>query len=386
MPAFGQFFQWQFTIGGLPLTDGKLFHYIAGTSDNKDVWAERDRISALAQPLPSDADGIFSGYGDGLYKMVLTESDGLTVIDTWDDVNIVANDARGVGAAVASASALILGDDGDVFHVTGTETIETIVGNQSLVTLVFDDVLTLTYSASLLLNGGVDFLTTSGSVKQFINEGSGGVWREVASPFDTSVVDIKIKKATPLVRYKGTEGSGEEYAVGEDSGNWAVWYNAGTETTPVWNGRISYVKATTLWTMTGHVTVTGNINSPTIVTPTIASFVNSTHTHLNTAGGGLLGAASVGTTQLKVSAGTYTTGSIQDDVGAISTFTVTGTRIGDFTIDPSTANGGTCHLEQIHVPQEGSVTTTWQLTVDSDGAGAGTTTYTVTWSILGTVS
>ena len=287
MPAFGQFFQWQFTIDGLPLTDGKLFHYIAGTSDNKNVWAERDRISALAQPLPSDADGIFSGYGDGLYKMVLTESDGLTVINTWDDVNIVANDARGVGAAVASASSLILGDDGDVFHVTGTETIDTIVGNQSLVTLVFDDVLTLTYSASLLLDGGVDFLTASGSVKQFINEGSGGVWREVASPLDTIVGDIKIKKDTPLVRFKGTGGSGEEYAVGENLGNWAVWLNAGTEAVPVWSGRIAYAKATTLWTLTGDVTITGDIIS-NFNSPTIISFANATHDHGSAASGGAI--------------------------------------------------------------------------------------------------
>lgn len=386
MPAFGQFFQWQFTIDGLPLTDGKLFHYIAGTSTDKNIWAERDRTTPVAQPLESNGDGIFSGYGDGLYKFVLTESDGTTVIVTWDNVSIVANDARGVGAAVASSTELILGDDGDVFHVTGTETIETIVGNQSLVTLVFDDVLTLTHSSQLLLNGSVNFLTASGSVKQFINEGSGGVWREVASPLDTLVGDVKIKKDTPLVRFKSTVGSGTEYAAGENSGNWAVWINTNTEASPVWSGRISYTNATTLWTLTGHVTITGNVNSPTLVTPTIASFVNATHTHLAGSSGGLLGTNSVGTTQIKVTAGSHTSGSITDNVGGTSTFSVTGMRISGFVINPSTATGGTCHLDQIHANNDTSAAETWKLTVDNDGTGGGTTTYTITWSILGTVS
>lgn len=386
MPAFGQFFQWQFTVDGLPLTDGKLYHYIAGTSTLKNIWAERDRLNDREQPLDSDADGIFSGYGDGLYKMVLTESDGSTVIATWDEVSIIEADARGIGTAIASATELITGDDGDVFHVTGTETIETIVGNQSILTLVFDDVLTLTHSASLLLTGSVDFLTSAGSVKQFINEGSGGVWREIGSPLDTLVGDIKIKKDTPLVRWKSTVGSGTEYAAGENLGNWAVWINTGTESSPVWSGKISYTNATTLWTLTGNVTITGNLASPTIVTPTIASFTNATHTHLNAAGGGLLGTASVGTAQVKLTAASHVTGSITDNVGGSETFSVTGTRVTGFVIDPSSSVGGTCHLEQIHVNNNGTAAETWQLTIDNDGTGGGTTTYTVSWSILGTVS
>lgn len=70
---------------------------------------------------------------------------------------------------------------------------------------------------------------------------------------------------------------------------------------------------------TGTTTATGSgdvvlSSSPTITTPTIASFVNSSHTHLNAAGGGTLDAAAIGSGTLPVARGgtgvTVSTGTV----------------------------------------------------------------------------
>lgn len=67
---------------------------------------------------------------------------------------------------------------------------------------------------------------------------------------------------------------------------------------------------------TGTTTSTGTgatvlSNSPTIVTPTIASFANATHDHSNAAGGGSLGSDAVSTNNIQNSA--VTTAKIADD-------------------------------------------------------------------------
>lgn len=100
------------------------------------------------------------------------------------------------GADVASASALTLGDDGNYFDITGTATITSIAskGVGTVVTLHFDDALTLTYHATnLILPGNVDLITSAGDELTFIEYTSGG-WRCVG------YVDASITGTGNMVR------------------------------------------------------------------------------------------------------------------------------------------------------------------------------------------
>ena len=83
------------------------------------------------------------------------------------------------GADVASASAVTLGSDGNIFDITGTTTITTIgtLGLGTVITLHFDGVLTLTSSANaLVLPESNDILTAAGDEATFY-EYSTGWWR-----------------------------------------------------------------------------------------------------------------------------------------------------------------------------------------------------------------
>lgn len=86
------------------------------------------------------------------------------------------------GASIASAAALTLGTDGDMFHVTGTTQITSIntPTRQTLVLLIFDGTLILTHhGTNLVLKGDVNYTTLAGDVFLFAHEGS-GQFREVS--------------------------------------------------------------------------------------------------------------------------------------------------------------------------------------------------------------
>ena len=376
MASFAQFIErGPFFIGGNIVTDYKLYHYVAGTTSLLDLWTDRAKSSTTAQPLLADANGLFSAYGDGLYKFVLKTAAETTVY-TWDNVSIIDQDVIGEGAALASAATLVLGTDGNFFHVTGTTEISAISGDIHRVTLVFDGILNLAHSGNLFLNGAIDHVTEANEVKEFINDGA-GVWREIAITIGQNVIDIKIKKAIPRLRLIDTT-DGQEYDFAVGAGDLGLQENTGTEGSPTWTNIAYYDKSLTTWNLVGQ----------TVLTPTITTFASATHTHLNAAGGGLLGASSVGTTQVKTTAtGTTTTANFTGNVGLVHTFTVTGVRIGEFTITPSAPTDvGTCHLEPHRVALAAATTGLWKLTIDGDGTGAGSLTVTVTWDVLGTVA
>ena len=72
--------------------------------------------------------------------------------------------------------------------------------------------------------------------------------------------------------------------------NGDVTTSAGSLSTTIANGAVTPAKTTGT---TGSGTTFVLSNTPTIVTPTIASFVNANHNHTNSAGGGLLGATAL---------------------------------------------------------------------------------------------
>lgn len=178
MATYGQFVTYgPFTtaIGG----GWKLYHYVAGTSTLKNVWTDRNKTTTAAQPLVADANGVVSFYADGLYRFVLKDANDVQLYE-WDNVfyGSIESTNHAEGVALASASTLVLGGDGDYFHVTGTTTIAAITGTQPFVFLTFDSALTLTHSNSLVLKGGVDHPTVAGETLLFVNDGS-NVFREL---------------------------------------------------------------------------------------------------------------------------------------------------------------------------------------------------------------
>jgi hypothetical protein len=52
------------------------------------------------------------------------------------------------------------------------------------------------------------------------------------------ISDIKIKKSTPALRLKGTEGSGKDWRLVEDAGKIKVQENTGSEGSPTWTTRV----------------------------------------------------------------------------------------------------------------------------------------------------
>ena len=178
MATYGQFD----TLGPFTAAIGggwKLYHYVPGTTTTKNLWSDRDKQNTVAQPLVADSNGVVSFYADGLYDFVVYDSNDVLKY-TWDGVfyGSIESTNHSEGVALASASTLVLGDDGDYFHVTGTTAITAIQGTQPFVWLTFDSTLTLTHSSSLVLKGGVNHPTIAGETLVFVNDGA-NVFREV---------------------------------------------------------------------------------------------------------------------------------------------------------------------------------------------------------------
>jgi len=92
---------------------------------------------------------------------------------------LIHTQANQKGADIASATALVLGNDGNTFDVTGTTTITSITTKLvgTIVTLHFDAILTLTHDAAdLILPGGANITTAAGDEFTF-TEYATGDWR-----------------------------------------------------------------------------------------------------------------------------------------------------------------------------------------------------------------
>lgn len=184
MATYGQLVEFGPYFSGAALCTLKVYHYISDTTTLKHVYTDRAKTTTAAQPVVSDAAGIVSFYGDGLYTFRIDGStDGVTYSTLYTYHKWAVGDQSGTlsgeGSALASASTLTLGTDGDFFHVTGTVATTSISGTQNEVTLVADGAWPLTHSGSLILQYGASYTCAAGNVLKFRNEGA-DVWREVS--------------------------------------------------------------------------------------------------------------------------------------------------------------------------------------------------------------
>jgi hypothetical protein len=85
---------------GMPYPGVKVYHYAAGTSTLKAVWYDADKTTAAPNPVTGDTRGMVAFYGDGNYRLVVTDANGLSLYD-WPTVPIVAGDYFGTSVPAA---------------------------------------------------------------------------------------------------------------------------------------------------------------------------------------------------------------------------------------------------------------------------------------------
>lgn len=100
------------------------------------------------------------------------------------------------GANVASASGITLGDDGNLFKITGTTTITSITAKTAgtLVTLWFADALTLTDGSNLVLNG--NFTTSANACILLASDGTN--WIEVSRSVISTVAPVTLSDTATI--------------------------------------------------------------------------------------------------------------------------------------------------------------------------------------------
>lgn len=214
-----------FFDGGALQGGAKLYHYAVGTSTLKDVWSDRDKVTALAQPFVADADGIFNFFADGLYKLIIVGPDStgpavdvLYTLDDWQLIDSASDIVWDEETAVASASAITLGP-GIWQHVTGSTTIATMTMTGPFAWLVFDGNLTLTASASLLTPAGIDLAVRSNDVLFVLNEGSGVVRVAGHSHYDGVVIatqDSRTNSSDVALTVRSTTSGTPAAGIGTD--------------------------------------------------------------------------------------------------------------------------------------------------------------------------
>lgn len=128
--------QW-FNSSGAPLSGGKIYTYIAGTSTAKDTYSDHLGTTPNANPVILDSRGEATIYWDGSYKVIVKDS---------ADVTLYTLDNHGGGSLVdvSTQRSLVLNysfendDDGDgepdnwtvTLYTNGTQTLDTSAGGQ----------------------------------------------------------------------------------------------------------------------------------------------------------------------------------------------------------------------------------------------------------------
>src|SRR5215469_14116815 len=80
-------------LTGELLAFGTVTMYIPSTSTPKDTWQDQAETSLNTNPIPLDAAGECTIWGEGLYRQVLKRQDGTTV---WDQITGFLGDGSSV--------------------------------------------------------------------------------------------------------------------------------------------------------------------------------------------------------------------------------------------------------------------------------------------------
>jgi len=77
---------------GTPLASGQVYFYRAGSKEQLDVFSTATRSTTITQPQTLDAAGRALVYADGVYRVVVQDSEGATVYD-WDDLRFLIGES-----------------------------------------------------------------------------------------------------------------------------------------------------------------------------------------------------------------------------------------------------------------------------------------------------
>jgi hypothetical protein len=167
-----------FFSGGQLQTNAKLYHYEAGQSTVRHVWADKEQEIQLTNPIISDQNGVFNFFADGNYKIVIAKSgstgptdQALYTLDNWSFLDQAETALQG-GGSVSAASTITIGPE-LVTHVVGSATIGALDSDLPFFWLIFDGSLTMTHSAVLMLPGSRNRKMLANDVAFFTREDEG---------------------------------------------------------------------------------------------------------------------------------------------------------------------------------------------------------------------
>lgn len=88
--AIGDAQRYEIQMDNFPLF--KMYHYAAGTSNDKDIWSDAGKTTPLAQPVVADANGQLTFFADGIYRMVFKDSADVSISGMdYDNFQITAD-------------------------------------------------------------------------------------------------------------------------------------------------------------------------------------------------------------------------------------------------------------------------------------------------------
>jgi len=110
-----------FFSGGSLVTAPHIYHYNAGLMTDKDAYADRGKLTTVAQPLVGDANGVASAYFDGLYKIIVMNAAETVTLFTWDNFNLTEDEHRLEGSLTWNPGNLVdgAGETSSGITVTG---------------------------------------------------------------------------------------------------------------------------------------------------------------------------------------------------------------------------------------------------------------------------
>ena len=138
------------------LTGGSVYAYAAGTDELKIIWLDRAKTLQAANPYTLDGNGTAALFGDGLYRILIKTSAGVTVYDR-DNIQVV-DPASGVDDAIAAAVSVYV-----VGYTTGCDTLAAAVATigSTRATLQFGADLTIAGNISIPSN--IELLPVNGA-------------------------------------------------------------------------------------------------------------------------------------------------------------------------------------------------------------------------------
>lgn len=95
-------------VTGAPAAAGLVYHYIPGSDTPKDTWEDEAQTVTNANPIVLDANGECTIWGDGLYRQIFEDADG---VEHWDEVTGFSGSGSGVTfASPAEVAAGLVND------------------------------------------------------------------------------------------------------------------------------------------------------------------------------------------------------------------------------------------------------------------------------------